>query len=366
MTPVCQTLVLIGSDSIHTQRFLRGIAGYCGKVVLISNGQPDASYRPDNLAAVHIVNFSLKSFKTTRIIRQVLQQYQPDMVHVQQANSVAWHAARALSGSTTPWVLSCWGSDVLLLPKRNWLMHQMVRYNLRAATAVTADSDYLLDAASQLAGKPLKREMLLFGLEQLPPPPYNFAERPKRLLSCRLHKPLYRIDAIISAFARLVSEGKADGWTLEVAARGEDTGALTKLAAERQVNDQIVFSGFLPHAELLQHYEAARIFVSVPESDSTPVSLLEAMGYGCIPVLSDLPANREWVTDGVNGFICTEMSSLADVLEKAMQLADNPDVQPLLQGNYQRIEEKAMYAGNMSRFAALYASILSPHAAAIH
>jgi hypothetical protein len=42
-------------------------------------------------------------------------------------------------------------------------------------------------------------------------------------------------------------------------------------------------------------------YLSLPRSDSVAVSVLEAMANGMLPVLSDLPANRELVQDGVNG-----------------------------------------------------------------
>lgn len=39
------------------------------------------------------------------------------------------------------------------------------------------------------------------------------------------------------------------------------------------------------------------VFISIPSSDSTSVSLLEAMCCGLFPIVSDLPANREWIHD---------------------------------------------------------------------
>jgi glycosyltransferase involved in cell wall biosynthesis len=36
------------------------------------------------------------------------------------------------------------------------------------------------------------------------------------------------------------------------------------------------------------------------------VSVLEAMAHGCIPILSDLPANRELVRTGDNGLIVAD------------------------------------------------------------
>ena len=43
------------------------------------------------------------------------------------------------------------------------------------------------------------------------------------------------------------------------------------------------------------------IYVSTARSDTTSVSLLEAMACGLFPVVTDIPANREWIDDGHNG-----------------------------------------------------------------
>ena len=64
-----------------------------------------------------------------------------------------------------------------------------------------------------------------------------------------------------------------------------------------------------------QHwYASAQWFVSLPQSDSVSVSVLEALAHGCIPILSDLPANRELVASGHNGLILAD-GALPDIGE---------------------------------------------------
>ncbi len=46
-----------------------------------------------------------------------------------------------------------------------------------------------------------------------------------------------------------------------------------------------------------------KIFISLTTSDGTPLSLLEAMYLGAIPIVSDLQTNREVIDDEKNGFI---------------------------------------------------------------
>ena len=43
------------------------------------------------------------------------------------------------------------------------------------------------------------------------------------------------------------------------------------------------------------------VYVSTSPHDTTSVSLLEAMACGLFPVVTDIPANREWIVDGENG-----------------------------------------------------------------
>jgi glycosyltransferase involved in cell wall biosynthesis len=55
--------------------------------------------------------------------------------------------------------------------------------------------------------------------------------------------------------------------------------------------------------------------------------VLEAMAHGCIPILSDLPANRELVQSGVNGLILPEggmpdMAALQALLARAGAIAE--------------------------------------------
>jgi glycosyltransferase involved in cell wall biosynthesis len=47
----------------------------------------------------------------------------------------------------------------------------------------------------------------------------------------------------------------------------------------------------------------ADIYVSTSLYDGTSVSLLEAMGSGAFPIVTNIPANREWINDGENGFL---------------------------------------------------------------
>jgi glycosyltransferase involved in cell wall biosynthesis len=63
------------------------------------------------------------------------------------------------------------------------------------------------------------------------------------------------------------------------------------------------FVGRLGAAEQARWYSRARWYFSLPKTDSVSVSVLEAMAHGCVPVLSDLAANRELVQDGKNGVI---------------------------------------------------------------
>lgn len=348
-------VLVLGSASIHVARFVRGLCAAGRSVVLATHGELPLGPLP-GLREQVVLDLSVASWSAVRRIRALMRQWSPAVVHAHQVNSVAWHAVRAARGSAVPHVpvvLTLWGSDVLTLPSRGLLERWMVRSALRGAAAWTADARVLLDAAAQIAGPcaGIRRAWIPIGIDAPPPPGPEPRER--RLLSCRLHKPLYRIDAILRAFASLPAS-RAD-WVLEVAASGEQTPALQRLAAELGVAERVEFSGLLGAAALWRAYRRSAVFVSVPESDGTSVSLLEAMAAGCLPVLSDLAANREWVEAGRNGLLVADPAQLGAALERAIEWSES--------GRWARegrsinealVAEKALFARNIEQFVALY------------
>jgi L-malate glycosyltransferase len=84
---------------------------------------------------------------------------------------------------------------------------------------------------------------------------------------------------------------------------------------------RIHFVGGAADDGLLHALQDADIYVSLSRSDGTSISLLEALACGLFPVLSDIPANREWVDTGAgNGLLVPldDPPALAVALERAI------------------------------------------------
>jgi glycosyltransferase involved in cell wall biosynthesis len=346
-------VLVVGTQSIHVRRFVQGLCEAGRSVVLVTDRAERLVEHP-GLREQLCVDFAVRSWRTPGRIAQAIRRWQPSVVHAHQANSVGWHAVRAARRCGVPCVLTLWGSDVLTLPARGALLRWMVRSTLRGAQVWTADARALLDAAEAVAGpcRGTRRAWIPIGID--PPRAPTGVVREHRLLSCRLHKPLYRIDAIVRAMAAL-PQRHAD-WVLEVAAGGEQTEALRALAASLGLGARVEFTGMLSPDALARAYRRAAVFVSVPESDGTSVSLLEAMAAGCLPVLSDLPANREWVEDRTNGLLVADLARLPEALAGAIEWWESGrwDAQAR-PANERRVAEQATLPANIRQFIALYA-----------
>ncbi|MDD1769396.1 MAG: glycosyltransferase, partial [Methanomassiliicoccales archaeon] len=76
-----------------------------------------------------------------------------------------------------------------------------------------------------------------------------------------------------------------------------------------------------PYTEMPAVYNMADIAISIPNSDSAAASVLEAMSCELAVIVSDIPNMREWVEDGVNGFL-TEIDS-AKLSEKLIRARED-------------------------------------------
>ena len=86
--------------------------------------------------------------------------------------------------------------------------------------------------------------------------------------------------------------------------------------------------------------------ISLPQSDSVSVSVLEAMAHGCVPLLSDLPANHELVRSGHNGLILADGAVPALPELQACSGAATPSPPH----NHAWVQQHAMFGPGVQRF----------------
>ena len=271
-----------------------------------------------------------------------LRRVRPDWVHAHYLTShgtLAWLAMR-LFGAPGRLVGSAWGSDVLVTPQRGKAWRWVTSKVLGTCAVSTSDSQVMAARMRELGA----REVMVFpfGLEAMPPLPGPKDEW--RFFANRGLEPIYAPDLVLAQFAALAG---AHG-RLVMANEGSLQPALVQQAAALGLADRVDFVGRLGVAAQSAAYARARWYLSLPQSDSVSVSVLEAMAHGCVPILSDLPANRELVQDGVNGLIVPANG----LLTRAAVEAFAPQADAAAARNREWVQQHAMFAPCVAAFVA--------------
>jgi len=241
-------------------------------------------------------------------LRLLLWRLQPDLVHVHWAH-FAVPTVRAWSG---PLAVTAWGSDIYRRDHFSRAQWSAMAVALQRASFVTCDSEHLareLMRECQLPERVVKIIQWGVNTEDFAPGPSRLTARlglSGRLvvLSPRNFTPLYNQDAVVDAFA--LARSRVSSAFLLMKSYGGDKSYKQSIAERIDrlgLNEHCTVLETLPYAEMPDLYRAARVSVSIPSSDATPVSLLEAMACGSLPLASDLPSLREWIVDGENGYL---------------------------------------------------------------
>ena len=124
---------------------------------------------------------------------------------------------------------------------------------------------------------------------------------------------------------------------------------LIELSQKLGVSDKVKFLGKLSQAELFNNLQNSDIYVSTSLSDSTTVSLLEALACQLVPIVTDIPGNREWIKDGVNGFL-VPVDKPEILAEKIVEVAQNFEkYQNWIEKNLNLVREKANLEENLKK-----------------
>ena len=292
-------------------------------------------------------------------LRRVVEQIAPEVLH---AHFLVEHGLYATAAGFAPYVVSAWGSDVLVDAARSRLNRAIARFVLRRASLATANNRYMLRemvlklgierAFAQHIVLGVARDFLGGAQPSVNAQPHDATRAPTVISTRSLDTPLYNIDIILRAMTRV--RERLPAARLVVVGEGRLRPQLETLAGSLRMGDSVRFAGYLSQEELRDALIDAEAFVSVPTSDATSVALLQAMGVGCFPIVSDLPSQEELVEQGVQGLRVPvrDERGLAEAIVRALE--DGELRRAAVERNRAFLEEYGVLETNMARMEAWY------------
>lgn len=159
----------------------------------------------------------------------------------------------------------------------------------------------------------------------------NYSQDAKKnilLMVCRLTDPQKNVTGFIDIWNEF-SRKNAD-WEAVIVGDGEDGGRIRKYAESKKV-ERLRFEGSSTDVE--NYYREAKIFCMTSHYEGWPMTLMEAMAFGCVPVVYDsFEAVHDIMKDGFDGRIVPAfqqhsmvdaLSSLASDAEEIKRMAEN-------------------------------------------
>jgi glycosyltransferase involved in cell wall biosynthesis len=281
----------------------------------------------------------------TSEVRRIVKRFEPDVVN---AHFLPNYGMIAALGGFSPWVLSTWGSDVMLLPEKSPFHLWRTRFVIGRADWITSDAEVMSRRLVELGASPTRVLTFPYGVDRTRFFPASVAVSPHgpRIVCNRKMERVYNVSALVEAFPELLAS--ASGASLTLAGDGSLRSSLEEIVGRSAPKEAVRFVGDVDHTEMPDLLRRHDVFVSVALSDTTSVSLLEAMACGLFPVVSDIPANREWIEQGRNGFLVDphDTHALARAIAEAWERPDLRDA--AAKRNAGLIEARADWYRNMS------------------
>ncbi len=131
-----------------------------------------------------------------------------------------------------------------------------------------------------------------------------------------------RLDVLVDA----VRAANRQDVQLAIAGRGRYRGALERSARDLLASGRLVFTGFVPDADLPRLLASIDVFAMPSEAELQSIATLEAMAAGRPVLAARACALPELVHDGVNGRLFTpgDVADAASTMADLADLADRP------------------------------------------
>ena len=263
--------------------------------------------------------------------RRVVKRIKPDIVH---AGPIQTCAFIAVLSEFRPILTKSWGYDLVKDADSSKWMQWVTRYTLKRSAFFTSDANVTRDKAISFGMNPEKVVVFPWGVnierfhpvkEEKPkkkatsnkkkPPVKSKSSKEITLFCSRTWEPIYGVDVLAKAFVKVASANP--DVNLILLGGGSQGTNIRRILMNGGVMERVHFGGQVGQRDLPRWYHMADIYISPSHVDGSSVSLLEALACGMPCLVSDIAGNKEWVEEGVNGWLFRD-GDVDDLAEKIL------------------------------------------------
>ncbi len=351
---------LADGESIHTKRWCAHFASLGHEIHLITFRNcniPDTTVHFIHTGKIDTKGRNWKIIFSIWKIRKLIRKIRPDILHSHYATSYGLVGA---ASKFHPFVVTALGTDILISPVNSIVYRKVLFYVFKKADWITAMSDYMRERMIELGSSPEKTSTIIFGIDTAVFNLQNHSVSADKFIitSTRNFEPVYNIPHLIESFA----EARKMNSKLQLNLIGDGTmrKGLEEVVVGKNLSDSVRFFGKVSQGELSDILKRSHLFVSVSLSDGNNISLNEAMACGVVCIATDIPANRQWIRDGENGFL-VPVNAANELSDKILLACANYNdlSSKFIPANTKIISEKADWKKNMDAVEKQYIRLVS-------
>jgi len=294
-------------------------------------------------------------------LKALLRDINPDIIH---SHSVGGYAYMVAASGFHPFIVTPWGSDVLIDIQNSRIEKFFTTLVLKKADAITCDGENTREIIINLGISSKKIKFITFGVDIQKFKPSSEKEYCKKKLllpnseivvSTRFLTSVHDVETFIKAIPMALE--KISDVKFVIIGDGPQKEYLMNLAKNLGIFNAIRFAGKVLEEEMSLYLKSADIYVSTSLSESgLAASTAEAMACELPVINTDTGDIGLWIKDG--GFIVPTKNP--EVLaEKIVYLLKNDEERKKLgKKNRKVIEERNNYYKEMEKMEEIYKKII--------
>ena len=370
-------IVFLGdARSIHVERYAIGLHNMGHEIYLLSMQPKNLTniivyditdqYSVSKIRLIRPIMDILHSSVYIHKIRKFVKKIKPDIVY---AHYLTDYGILGSKLNIHPYVIGLAGSDLLLAPNKFGTKHiYSMKTAFSKADRILIPALHMKDRVKEFGVDESLIEYMPNSIDtqqfypQIGPNVTKLKDKLGLLgyavvLSTRALEPVYNIDCLLQAIPIITKNVPRVKFIL--LGSGSLKMYLKNKVRALDISEHVYFVDHVSHIDMANYMNIADIYVSTSISDGLSVAALEATACGLVLALSDIPANRELLNNGIRcSLFENNPQSLAQALIHCL-MSLHKMKKEALERNIEVVKKKYNWTSYMIRLESLCLSLCS-------